>query len=368
MLYWFSTVTIIGLLIFLVFQFLKNRQTVAEGLPKQFSHYTSIDKSSIIRVGKVSMMLLLESTEDIQYFLTPENEVIAYTVPEKMTNYFYKINRSGVIIDTLIIKCRPTDIAFVKGYIIDKNQHQYYTWSFNGNKGAISIMLLNEIPDWDLKKQQQQLAAIIKKSAAVYVEYQSISPEPQKPAADDEIQAVPSMQTYTILTYLENDSCFRFATTLDIGKVYPYSYTEELLLNNLFKRINTKVSGNKEIIKSPYIRYRYFQKLKLEKVRFSGGGGNAAPFTVTLFHGNLFTDVVYRADTLRIKEFMYLEQEWQHSSIEIDGKNIGTLTKNKAQPPVNIDAYMYYTNPQLEYALFTNSDKELYVIKQTGNE
>ncbi|MFD0793649.1 hypothetical protein ACFQZX_08470 [Mucilaginibacter litoreus] len=336
---------------------------MADDLPKEFESYSSLDSLNVIKAKNASMTLLLESTEDIQSFLTPDNEVIVYTIPQKTANSFYKISKSGVVIDSLTINCRPTDIAFVKGYIIDKKNHQYYKWSFDGNKQANSITLQNEHLDWDLQKQKQQFADIVKKSKAVFVDYRTDSPEPQKPSNDGEIQAVPSMQTYTTLTYFINDKCFRFSTKLDIGKDFPYSYTEQLLLNNLFKRINTKVSGNKEIIRTPNIRYRYFQKLKLEKVRFSGGGGNAAPFDEMLFHGYLFTDVIYKADTLKLKEFMYLEKKWHQSSIEIDGENIGTLTKNKRQPPHNIDAYMYYTNPQLAYALFTNDDKRLYLIK-----
>lgn len=363
MLYGFCTVTIIGLLTFLGVQFFKNQQNVSDDLPTEFSHYTSIDSSNVIKGGKVSMTLLLESTEDIKTFLTPNNEVIVYTVPEKMTNSFYKISRDGVMSDSLLINSRQTDIAFVKGYIIDKKHHQYYKWSFDGNKKAINTTLQNERLDWDLKKQQQQLADIKDRSSAVSVDYETKSPEPLKPAAEGEIQAVPTMETYTILTYFVDDNCFRFFTTLNTHEDFPYSYTEKLLLNDLFKRIITKVSSGKEIIKAPEIRYRYFQKLKLEKVYVPGPGGNAKGYDKMIFHGNLYTDVIYKTDTLKLKEFMYLDAEWHTADIEINGQNIGTLTKNKGRTPQYIKAYMYYTNPQLGYALFSNDDKKLYLIK-----
>ncbi len=363
MLYWSLALAAISLFTIFGIWLYKNKQAVNSALPLQFRHYQSIDSSAIIRSGSTSMTLLLESMEDIQSFLTANNEVIIYTVADKTENSFYKIAKNGVVTDSLTIMCRPSDIAFVKGFIIDKEKHQYYKWSFDGNKQAINIVAQNERLDWDLQKQQQQLADIKESSAAVYIDYETESPEPQKPSSDDEIQAVPSPITYTILTYFQNNRCFRFTTTLDVSNDFPYSYTEKLLFNNLFKRINTEASGNKEIIKTSHIRYRYFQELKLEKVRFSGGGGNAPGFDEMLFHGNLFTDVIYKTDTLRLKEFMYLEKKWHHSSIEIDGKNIGTLTKNKAQPSILIDAYMYYTNPDLGYALFSNSERKLYIIK-----
>ncbi|WP_431293327.1 hypothetical protein [Pedobacter sp. P26] len=133
--------------------------------------------------------------------------------------------------------------------------------------------------------------------------------------------------------------------------------------NNLFKRINKRKVGNEEIISTPNVRYKYFQKLKLEKVRFSGGGGNAPGFTKMLYPGYLFTDVVFKNDTLKLKEFMYLDEESHTSSVEINGKNIGALSKNKAQPVEQINGYMYYTNDDVKYALFSNNDQKLYLMK-----
>ncbi|MEZ2440690.1 hypothetical protein AB6805_03145 [Chitinophaga sp. RCC_12] len=117
------------------------------------------------------------------------------------------------------------------------------------------------------------------------------------------------------------------------------------------------------VIKTPCIKYRYFQKIKQGKVRFSGGGGNAAGHSEMLFQGNLYTDVVFKKDTLRLKEFMYLNEEWHTSNVEIDGKNIGALSKNREQPVERINGYMYYSNERLQYALFTNNDKKIYLIK-----
>lgn len=342
----------------------KERSIRTEKFMQQFEHYQSLDSLKVITSGNLTMQLLLESTEDIQSFLTSDNHVIIYTVSGKTENLFYKISPTGDIIDSLMINSRHTNIVFVKGFIIDKDTHQYYKWSFDGSKQPIHATVKNGQLDWKVEKQQEQLAAIVEKSMTVYVDYQVESPEPQK-STGDEIQTTQAIKTYAILNYFVNDECFQFYTTLDVNRHFPYSYTQKLLLNNLFKRINTAVSGDKEVIQTANIQYRYFQKTAQEKVRFSGGGGNAPGFNKELYHGNLFTDVVFKNDTLRLKEFMYLDEEWHASAIDINGKNIGTLTKNKAQPPVIVDAYMYYTNPKLAYALFSNSDRKLYLIKQS---
>ncbi|WP_316795498.1 hypothetical protein [Pedobacter agri] len=325
-----------------------------------------MDSLKVIKSGNVSISRLLESTEDIQYFLAKENQIIVYCVSGENENIFYKISPKGTITDSLAIHCRPTHIAFIKGFIINKEKHQFYNWSFDGNRQAISIIAQNEQFDWNLGKQQQLLSNISKSASAVYVAYDSDSPAPTK-SPKEGIQTIPSMRTYAILTYFSNGQCFQFFTTLNVDEQFPYSYTQELLLNNLFKRVNTKVKGDIEIIKTDNIHYRYFQKLKREKVRFSGGGGNTPGFDVMLYHGNLYTDVVFRSDTLRLKEFMYLDEKWHSSDIEIEGKNLGVVTKNKGQPPHIIQAYMYYANPELAYALFTNNDKKLYLIKSINS-
>ncbi|TWR25908.1 hypothetical protein FPZ43_16645 [Mucilaginibacter pallidiroseus] len=362
MFYGFCTIAIVGTFTFIGFQLFKNQETVSDDLPKKFEHYQSLDSSRVIKSGNISMELLTESSEDIQYFLTSDNKLIVYSVLGETKNIFHKVDKKGVVTDSLIINCQPGDIAFVKGYIINKQTHQFYKWTFDEKKQPINIALQNNRLDWDIKKQQELYSTIKKDSPAVLVDFGTESPEPVKHSGG-EMQTVPSMRTYAMLTYFKEGECYTFFTTLDVHHQFPYSYTEQLLLNNPFKRINNKISGNREIIKTPAIRYRYFQKLKLEKVRFSGGGGNAPGFDEMLFHGNLYTDVAYKKDTLKLKEFMYLEEKWHLSQIEIDGKNIGTVTKNKSQPPHNIDAYMYYTNQQLGYALFANDDKKIYLIK-----
>lgn len=362
MLYGFCTVMAVGLIVFIGQKFFGSVESKSDQLPKKFGHYQSLDSLKTIRSGKISMELLLESTEDIQYFLTPENEVIAYGVAGQMRNIFIKISPGGTVLDSLVINAKPLSLAFVKGYIVNKDENQYYRWSFDGNRHPFSISLQNEHFEWDTQKQQALFDSIVKKSPTVVIDYGTASPEPVKSSAG-ELQTIPAMQTFTTMTYFVKNKCFKFFTTLNVSRQFPYAYTEELLLNSFFKKINNNISGNREIIKTPDIRYRYFQKLKPEKVRFSGGGGNTPGFTKLIFHGNLFTDVIYKNDTLKLKEFMYLDEGWHASQIEIDGKNIGTLTKNKVQPPHYIDAYLYYTNPQLAYALFSNDDKKLYLIK-----
>lgn len=332
-------------------------------IPEAYAAYQSIDSVSTLESGTAELELLFESEENIQSFLTEENNVIIYTVHGKRENTFYKIAANGDIIDSLKIDRRAGDLAFVKGFIIDKEMNEYYKWSFNGNKAAIKMPAENTGLDWDAGRQKSKLADIKGLPGTVYVDYRSSSPSPEK-TVEGKIQATQAARPFAVLTYFTGDDCSQFYTTLDVSRQFPWSHTQQLLWNNLFKQLDERSANNGKIIPSAALRYRYFHKLKKENVRFSGGGGNAPGFTKALYPGYLFSDIIFQKDTIKIKEFMYLDEEPPGSSIAIDGKRIGILSKNKAQPIENIDGYMYYTNHKLQYALFANGDKKIYQIRR----
>lgn len=332
-------------------------------LPKTYAAYQSIDSVKTIESGTAKLDLLFESEKNIQSFLTEENNVIVYTVHGKRGNTFYKIAANGDVIDTLKIDRRTGDLAFVKGFIIDKEVNEYYKWSFDGNKVPIKMQDENTGLDWDTGRQKSKIAHIKDLPGLVYVDYRSRSPSPEK-TVEGNIQAMQAVTAFAVLTYFTGDDCFQFYTTLNISRQFPWSYTQQLIWNNLFKRIDERSADNGEIIPSPAMSYRYFHRLKKEKVRFSGGGGNAPGFTKVLYPGYLFSTIVFQKDTIKIKEFMYLEEGMPGSSIKIDGKQVGTFSRNKAQPIENIDGYMYYTNHKLQYALFANDDRKIYQIRK----
>ncbi|MGN7724167.1 hypothetical protein [Chitinophaga sp. 22620] len=334
-----------------------------DGLPEAYAEYQSIDSVKTIESGTAQLQLLFESEENIQSFLTEANNVIICTVHGKSENTFYKIAPGGDVIDSLRISRRTGDLAFVKGFIIDKEMSEYYKWSFNGNKAPIRIPAENAGFDWDTGRQKSKLADIKSLAGPVYVDYRFKTPSPEK-TSGGKIQTTQASTVYAVLTYFTGDDCFQFYTTLDISRQFPWSYTQQLIWNNLFKRIDERSAHNGEIIPSSALRYRYFHRGKKEKVRFSGGGGNAPGFTKELYPGYLVSDVVFKEDTIKIKEFMYLDEEWPSSAIEIDGKRVGTFSRNRAQPVENIDGYMYYTNHQLQYSLFANSDKKIFQIRK----
>ncbi|WP_431291958.1 hypothetical protein [Pedobacter sp. P26] len=356
-------VPIILLLVFLCYQISKEGfAKVEDQLPSKFVQYKSIDSLVAIKSGNTQMSLLLESKRNIEIFLTSEYNIIVSGFSGERKNSFIRLDADGNVADTLILMSRPEDIVFLKGFIIEKQAHQYYRWSFNGLKTPIRITTQNSGFDWDDEKQSKQLSDIAKQSKAVYVDYNFDSPVPQKKVGEG-LQTTQAVSSYAVITYIIGDECFQFYTIEDVRKYFSSTYLQEMSWNNLFKRINKKKSADEEIISTPNIMYKYFQRLKLEKVRFSGGGGNAPGFTKMLYPGYLFTDVIFKNDTLKLKEFMYLDEESHASMVEIDGKNIGTLSKNKVQPVMHINGYMYYTNDKLQYALFTNNDQKLYLIK-----
>ncbi|MVN91273.1 hypothetical protein [Mucilaginibacter aquatilis] len=356
------TIIIIALLVFLGVKFLKSIEKINDKLPGKFNHYQSIDSLKTIKSGGIQLKLLITGQEEIQSIITKDNNVILYSISDKDTNTFIKLNGDGDVIDSLVISCRPYNLAFVNGFIIDKKNNEYYNWSLTGKKTPIKIEVQNASFSWDVENEKEEIKKIAKESSAVYVDFKEEELKPQ-PQVSGKLQAIQAMKMYTVLTYFNNDKCIQFSTRQDVSKYFPYSYTEELLVNSLFKHIDTAARRQKKFIKSVNVNYKLFQRTKYEKVRFSGGGGNAPGFDVELYHGNLFTDIAFKKDTLRLKEFMYQDKSWQQSEITVNGIKLGTLTKNKAQPPIIIEGYGFYTNPQLGYALFTNDDKKVYIIK-----
>ncbi|QDW24365.1 hypothetical protein FFJ24_005825 [Pedobacter sp. KBS0701] len=177
--------------------------------------------------------------------------------------------------------------------------------------------------------QQKQLDNILQNGKDICADYQVEDPAPKKRTSEG-IHTVTSIKPFAILTCFLQNKCFQFYTDLNTYKYFTSYDMEKLLLNSLFKVIDSRL--NKKIIPSKNIRYCYYQKLKSEKVRFSGGGGNAPGFDKEIYHGNLYSDIIFKTDTIRLKEFFYLSEDWQQSSVEFDGKNIATLTKNKEQP------------------------------------
>jgi len=292
------------------------------------------------------MKLLVESTQPVQSFLSDEHNIILYTVAEKIENKFYKINPSGEVIDSLVIVDSPFNIAFIKGYMINKVKHQYYKWVSNGNRQPFDIVIQNMNFRDGAAAQQKQLVNILQNGKDIYADYQVEGLAPKKRTSEG-LQTVASMKPFAILTYFSQNKCFQFYTDLNTYKYFSSYDMGKLLLTSLFKDVDSRL--NKKIIPSKNIRYCYYQKLKSEKVRFSGGGGNAPGFDKEIDHGNLYSDIIFKTDTIRLKEFFYLSEDWEQSSFEIDGKNIGTLTKNKEQPPLVIDGYGYYSNPRLQY-------------------
>ena len=145
------TVLILGVLVAAAVKFSKYGKTAIDELPKNFKQYQSLDSLEIITSSKVSMKLVIESTADIQYFMTASNQLIVYAVPKPEENVFFKLNEEGELTDSLIIHCKPSDIAFINGFVINKGKHQYYQWSFDGNSEAKNIVLQNKDLKWNNK-------------------------------------------------------------------------------------------------------------------------------------------------------------------------------------------------------------------------
>jgi len=356
-------VPVVLLVIFLIYRISKNYGSGAlPPLPVRFDSYQFLDEIETIQSGSSKMSLFLESKNNIEFFLTPENYLVIYSMPTEKQNQFTKIDTNGNMTDTLIIFSKPEDLIFLKGFIIDKKTKRYYNWCFTGSKEPVKLITQNIDFRADAHEQDTQLKEILKNSKAIHLDFNFDSPAAKKQVGTG-LTTVQGINSYAVVTYFIGTEGFELFTQLSVHKFFPSSFLAEMAWNNVFRRLTAKNRFEGEIIKSSNIVYQHFQKQKIEKVSFSGGGGNAPGFSKQLYPGSLFTNIVFRTDTFKVKEFMYLDEEWNTSAIEIAGKNIGALSKNKSQPVENINGYQYFTTASLHYALFTNNDKKLYLIR-----
>jgi hypothetical protein len=136
-------IPVITILVLLYYVVSGSKAGVTDELPKRFMQYRSLDSLKSIKSGGATLSLLFESNEDIESFLTPENNIILSTVSDKEEKSYFKLNPEGLVIDSLKLNSDARDIAFLKGFIINRKTHQYYMWSFNGSKSPIKMQILN---------------------------------------------------------------------------------------------------------------------------------------------------------------------------------------------------------------------------------
>lgn len=321
-------------------------------LPNEYSKYDDISKLKN-QFGKHEIILFKASDNPIDQFLTKNNELIIHCLtgatdtdsPSTVIHTFYRLDKDGKQIDEYSFKQdkdEDSEVLF-EGYLINVSKHYFRSWPLNGDTTKKTIEVFNANLNWSTDKQDQKLNDI--KSKATYLLSEKIYHFEQS-----------NSKSYTKRTYFMDDKWYVFNENIsDDNNLDPQSSSKGRTVNDLFGRWdkNEWVTNTTP----PNIRSVYYQKIK--RIRNRHDVKTEKYEKGDLWQGCLFSQLIVENDTLRFKDSLYLDEKWHWSQVDINNKNIGTLTFENTD---QFNAYGFYTNPALNYQLFTNQRNKLYLI------
>lgn len=336
----------------------------SKSLPQEYNQYLEIDSiNKPISFGNHEMTLLFEeSHEPIAHFISSKNNLIVITsqIPKdrnakEVKEDFgartyqdiitYKFNKNGDIIDKHIYKRTRENYneELFDDYIVNIEKEYYKTWVLDGDTLKKPFEFQNKDLKWSKEQQISLFQKIVNEA-----NYYSIIDEnytEKKHIPKQEIIYFMDNKWYKLFTYCELPDHDHDETR---GRT---SYQ-----NNIFKEYS---ADEMELIPKDYssnIRYLYFQKGKLERVSGSIGGGSG--WTSTNWYGYLYSNIIADKDTLKIKRKQSVSDNYYTDATHIHDMEIDEYFKDK-----DLNPYMFYSNKDFNFQLFTNNPNSIYIIK-----
>ncbi|WJS92820.1 hypothetical protein NYQ10_12060 [Flavobacterium johnsoniae] len=365
------------LIVFIIFGFISCNNAQNNRLPEEYKNYKSLDSIEIkdtIQFGNHYLKLLFKSFDPIEVVLLPSKELIVVTTNKKegfdIIKNFFKLNKKGEIIDSIsfVENYKMGKEELLNNYIVNKKQKYFRTWPLDGKKNKIKFILQNERMNADRVTEKKMIDEIFNKAQFRiidydfnYVESKDDSKVIKKQNDEIEPEIIELNRTVYIIVYLMNGEWFNYYTFTDISKRISL---DELLSsregsNTLFKKYN-KAEKDWEILVNKNIVYKYFHKIKNQKIIIPGGGNTS--YQSDWWKGQLFSNIVVSNDTLKIYDSLFLDENWPSKTpIIINKKQIGSLHRGERE---YFESLMYYLNKSLNYSLFTNDEKKLYIIRE----
>lgn len=335
-------------------------------LPQQYNSYKEIDSVKSISFGNHKMTLLFEHSYDpIKHFVSSKNNLIVITsqIPKDRNEkevkedglcgaqmiyqdfISHKLNKDGDIIDKYIYKRTYENYNEVLfgDYIVNIKKEYYRTWVLDGDTLKKPFIFKNQNLKWDSSQQISLFEKIISEA-----EYYSIIDENYT-----EGKHIPKQE---VIYFIDNQWCKLF-TQCVLPDNYGVSNTRgNTSYNNIFKEysVNDMESIPKDF--SSNICYLYFQKAKIERGYGSCGGGSG--WETNDWEGYLYTNLIVANDTLKIKRKQSVSDDYATDATHIHDMDINEYFKGKNENP-----YMFYSNRDFNFQLFTNNPSVLYIIK-----
>ena len=345
-------------------------------LPKEYKNYNflnSLNTKGTIQFGNYYLKLLFKSSDPIEQTLLPSNDLIISTSIKKKNSdiekHFYKLDRKGKIIDSIsfVENYENGKEELICNYLVNKEQKYFMTWPINGKSNKINFILQNKNMDADSNAERKMINEIFNNAQFRRVDYdfdhefKSENKSQIKDDTDDQPKIIKLNKTVYIIFYLMKGQWYNFYTLTDISKRVSLDevLSSRVSSNTIFKKYN-KNQQEWEVILNKNIIYKYFHKIKGENVTISGGGGSS--FSTYQWKGQLFSNLIINKDTLKVYDDLYLDEGINiKTPISINGKEIGYLNRGQREPA---EPLMFFSNKTLNYSLFTNDVKKIYIIKR----
>lgn len=337
--------------------YLLNKMNRSE-LPEKYRNYQYIDSTKSIRFGHHEINLMWKSYTRIQHVISSEGNVIIVTneIPKDrnrkeveedgsvgstrfyMDYHFYKLDKDGNIKDRYTYKSTRenwNELLF-GDFIVNYDKKYYRTWIKDGDTVRKPMIVQNEDLKWSREKQD--------------VEYQKITEN-----ADDYLRE--SKSGSDRVTYYMNGKWYQLFINRKVsGK---YSMTNPGYNNSLF---GTDPFGERKLDpgRFPNIMPVYFQRKVLDKSTSSTSGG-AISTTSKSWNGDLYCQLLVKGDTLKFKKAMSFNENFTTEKFyNTKGEDIRKL---KAELEKQYLPYLYFSDKNLNFQLFTTTENKLYLIK-----
>ncbi|WP_160139709.1 hypothetical protein [Chryseobacterium sp. c4a] len=328
-------------------------------LPEKYKNYQYIDSTQSITFGHHEIKLMWESYSGIQHFISLEGHVIIVTneIPKDrnqkeieddgavgstrfyMDYHFYKLDKDGNIIDRYTYKSTRdnwNELLF-GDFIVNYNKKYYKTWIKDGDTLRKPMIVQNEDLKWSEDEQIRQFQNIVEK-------------------ADDYLRDHDGDSECT--TYYMNGKWYQLFTNTKLSKGI-YSRANPGYNNSLFGegRFEKK---ELEPHRYPNIMPVYFQRKEVDKFTSSASGG-AISTTSKSWNGDLYCQLLIKGDTLKFKKAMSFNENFPTEKFyNTKGEDIRKL---KAELEKKYAPYLYFSDKNLNFQLFTTRENKLYLIK-----
>lgn len=299
-------------------------------LPEQYKSYQDIGQSNLQFKNK-TIKLLFDGDRELKYYLTNKNNLIVSILKYKnngeeqlITIPYSKLDLQGNVIDSFLA---PFDshYTFFEGYHINEFEDHFITWALNGDTAKRKIKTQNENLSLNTEQENEFIKNIEEKATFIF----------NKQNYFDDKQSVKRDKIF----YFTNNEWFAFYCVADFDR-----------------NVITKGISNATLL-VPYVSspYQYFQKIKMERNYNYNGGGHKDQW-----NGFLYSDIITGKDTLKIKEGLKMDDDWKTQQQKIKNEVVGDFDRENQN---GFLPYMVYSNPNLNYQLFTNNLGKLYIIK-----